>query len=424
MKFKSFKIATLGCKVNQYESFSIIDSLANLNIKETKFNSDLVIVNTCAVTHVACHQSRQAISKSIRENPSATVIITGCYVDLYPEEIRERFSNVILIPTPYKLRIWELAQKGEFDHLNLSPLYFPGRVPNFRGRARAYLKIQDGCEQKCSYCIVPIARGGYKSLDLHSAVSQARELEERGLEEMILTGIHLGMYGAEKKGLNLEKLLIELISNTSILKFRLSSIEPTEISPNLISLIKESNRICRHLHIPLQSGSKEILSKMNRNYSPKFFRDLIFYIKEQIPDCGLGTDIIVGFPGESEEEFNDTVSLIEELPLSYLHVFPYSPRKGTPAYNLVPQFTSKEAKLRVNYLRRLGEMKRRTFMEQMLGANLEFVPEKVSDCGQLVGHTDNYLPGILSDGQKDLVRRRVLVKVIGIEENRLSLKEV
>lgn len=420
MQYKTFKVFTLGCKVNQYESFSIIDSLENMSIKERSYNADLVIVNTCAVTHVACHQSRQVIARSIRENPSATVIITGCYVDLYPEELKERFPKATLIATPYKLRIWELVKKDEYSHLDMAPLYFPERAPNYRYRVRAYLKVQDGCEQRCSYCIVPMARGGYKSLSLDSAVSQAKELEEKGIQELILTGIHLGMYGVEK-GFNLEKLLIELISNTSILKFRLSSIEPTEINPSLISLIKESNRICKHLHIPLQSGSKEILSKMNRGYSPVFFRNLVSYIKKEIPDCGLGTDIIVGFPGEGEREFGETVSLIEELPFTYLHVFPYSERKGTPAFNLKVQCTPKEKKLRVNYLRKLGEVKRKRFLEQMMGTELEFLPERVSDQGQLMGHTDNYLLGVLSNGQRDLIGKRVRVKVVGTEENRLLL---
>lgn len=417
----NFCIRTLGCKVNQFESFSIADSLCRLGLKETDDKCDLVIVNTCAVTHVACHQSRQVISKLSRNNPSATLLITGCYVDLYPTELQERFSNIILIPNAYKLTIPEIVKTGNFPCENLRAVYFPSNVPVFKGRARAYLKVQDGCEQFCSYCVVPFARKGYKSLDLQKAVSQAKELESIGFHEVVLTGIHLGRYGFER-GQSLANLLSALIAGTNILRFRLSSIEPTEISPSILTMIRESNRICKHLHIPLQSGSATILKGMKREYLPEDFKDLVGQIRDLIPDCGIGTDVMVGFPGEDEKEFSKTLSLLKTLPITYIHAFPYSPRKGTAAYGLSHTSSPQEIRHRVKMLRELSEQKKREFISSFVGSYVEFLPERYSHEGFITGHTDNYLLGILVDQRNLPLGNRIMAKVQGSKGDILILK--
>ncbi|MFN3535068.1 MAG: MiaB/RimO family radical SAM methylthiotransferase, partial [Desulfatiglandales bacterium] len=383
-----FKVVTLGCKVNQYESFSIIDRLQRIASEEGGPDGDYAIINTCAVTHVACHQSRQAISKLMRENPSSTLLITGCYVDLYPEELQERFGKAILIPTPYKLRIPEMVGTSNFEYSSLFPISFPQFPPKPKTRARAYLKVQDGCEGRCSYCVVPLARGSYKSLDMEEVVRQAKELEEAGFEELVITGIHLGKYGVEKGEASLERLISQLISNTSQLRFRLSSIEPKEVTPLLLRMIRETNRICRHLHIPLQSGSAKILRGMGRDYLPDFYRDLVHQVKGSLPDSSLGTDVMVGFPGEDESSFLETLQFLEALPITYLHVFPYSPRKGTLAYSFKRSISHGELRRRVATLKELDRRKRGQFMAQMLGSVLQFLPERSSKEGELIGHTD------------------------------------
>ncbi len=393
-----FKIYTLGCKVNQYESHAIEHGLLRQGLGPAGKNqlAQISLINTCAVTHVAAHQSRQAISRLERENPEGTVIITGCYADLYPEELLSHKGKRVLIPNRYKLSIPSLInQYGmEINHSILNSLEilpFPTHPPCPKGRAKAYLKIQDGCEARCSYCVVPMARGGYKSLDGEEVIKQLLELSS-SYGEIILTGIHLSKYGADLKDTGLIHLLRKIDHLNPGSRIRVSSLEPNEISDELLELILGSHVFCKHLHIPLQSGSNPLLKKMNRSYEVEDYRDLVVKASKMEPTVGIGSDVIVGFPGEDEKAFQDTYKLIESLPISYLHVFPYSPRKGTESYSLTPMLAHEIIKARAAKLRDLGLRKKRAFLESQIGLPTKMLVEKRMNKGLYLGHTTNYVP--------------------------------
>jgi len=420
---KRFKIVTLGCKVNQYESFAIKESFLHKGLEEGKNYCDFIVINTCAVTSSACHQSRQVISKLVKENPNATILITGCYVDLYPSELKIRFNSANLIPTKYKLDIFRFTEDLKTKVELLKPSYFPLTPPTSFGRARAYLKIQDGCEGKCTYCVVPIARGAYKSLEREKLLNQVEFLEQKGYREIVLTGIHLGKYGFDLGDITLRDILIEILNTTNNVKLRLSSIEPTELTKDLLELVKASERICRHFHVPLQSGAEEVLVKMGREYIPEEYASIVLDIYSTIPNVGIGSDVIVGFPGEDERAFEKTFNLIKTLPLSYLHVFPFSPRPNTIANSYRDRISHDIVKKRLHLLRALSEEKKLKFMEAQLENYIKFLPERILEDEYTVGHTDNYLVGIMRYKSK-ILGEWVLGKVKGIENNRLVLEYI
>jgi len=417
---RRFRIATLGCKVNQYESFAIKELFLENGFEESGRDCDLVVINTCAVTNSACHQSRQLISKLKRENPNAKIFVTGCYVDLYPSELQGRFPSAMLVPTRYKLDIFKVAERGEVNVERLNSSCFPIKPPTPSERARAYLKIQDGCEGRCTYCVVPLARGSYKSLEKNRVLEQVTYLEKMGYREVVLTGIHLGKYGADLGDITIEDILLEILKRSSKVRLRLSSIEPTELSRDLLELVKSSERICKHFHIPLQSGAEKILLAMGREYTSDEYAELIWDIHKLIPDAGIGADVIVGFPGEDEKDFENTYQLIERLPLSYLHVFPFSVRPGTVASSYVNAVPINVIKTRLNLLRSLAEEKKRTFMERQVGNYIKFLPEKTIEGTYIMGHTDNYLLGVMRSTDGGL-GKWALGKVRGVEANKLIL---
>jgi threonylcarbamoyladenosine tRNA methylthiotransferase MtaB len=424
MSQKTFKIYTLGCKVNQYESFCIRYDLTRDGFREKEMDCDLIIVNTCAVTNTACHQSRQSISKLMGENPRADIIITGCYVDLYPDELANKFKKAILIQNSYKLRMPEIIRGGPSLPKGLAPCWFPHVPPLQEGRGRAYLKIQDGCEANCSYCVVPTARGGYKSLARDLVVCQSKELERRGFKEVVLTGIHLGKYGVDRGEEGLVDVIEDVLKGSDVMKLRISSLEPAEVTDALLRVFINSCRLNKHFHIPLQSGSEKILSLMERDYSPKFYKDLIWEIKRLMPQAGIGADVIVGFPGEDDECFEETLNLIKELPLSYLHVFPYSERNGTKAKDFANKVPIGVKKKRATILRALGDEKKREFLHSHIGKYVEILVEKKAPDGRLFGHTDNYLMGVVESAGPDVLGMWLGGRVERVEDGVLVVKGV
>ncbi|MBN2179286.1 MAG: tRNA (N(6)-L-threonylcarbamoyladenosine(37)-C(2))-methylthiotransferase MtaB, partial [Deltaproteobacteria bacterium] len=348
-------IATLGCKVNHYESAGIEEEIRSRGFSIVPFRSeaDIYIVNTCTVTGKTDYQSRQLIRRANRTNPEASIFVTGCYAQIAPEILAALPGVTMVVGTRQKAAIPDLlsSEAGKETIINVKNINDERflsclSVTDFHGQTRAYLKIQDGCNAFCSYCIIPYARGRTRSLPENRIIEEIRSLYQAGYREIILTGIHLGMYGHElSPRTSLSDLLSRIEKETDIERLRISSTEPMEITDGIIELIRESSILCRHLHIPLQSGNDKILKAMNRNYDSRQFEERIETIVQEIPDIGIGIDIIAGFPGESEEKFENTRAFIERLPIQYLHVFPYSKRPGTAAFSLsdhVPENIKKE----------------------------------------------------------------------------------
>jgi threonylcarbamoyladenosine tRNA methylthiotransferase MtaB len=424
-------ISTLGCKVNQYESAGILEALDKRIFAVVPFNAmaDWYIINTCTVTKRTDYQSRQLIRRAIRKNPEASIIVTGCYAQIAFEEIA-RIPGVSLIAgTAEKKDIPSFLQKQAMakpqilvgDIAQIHP-YSGLFTRTFPGRTRAFLKIQDGCNSYCSYCIIPYARGRSRSLSEQKVINQIEILARAGYHEVVLTGIHLGMYGQDiLPPTNLLNVLRNVDTNKTVERLRLSSIEITEISDDMLRLMADSRILCRHLHIPLQSGDDRILSAMKRNYDSAFFRDHVQKICCTIPDIAIGLDVMAGFPGEKEDAFENTLRLIEELPVAYLHVFPYSDRPGTAASKLKGAIGEDEKKRRVKILRDLGQKKRNAFAGIFEGKRLSVLVEDKNDktTGLMKGFSDNYIPVLITDAVPDLPHKIVHVMIDEARNGRL-----
>ena len=403
--FKTFKVITLGCKVNQYESAFIEESLGRAGWQRAAdgASADVLVVNTCIVTHKAAHQSRQAIRKAIRENPGSRVAAIGCYAQAFPKEL-EAIDGVALIannrvkaeiprlltalpPAPEKtLNLPPFEPETPFDALD---------IRNFPGRTRAYLKIQDGCRSFCTYCIVPYARGPYRSLDPEKVLGALAGFAEQGYREVVLTGIHLGKYGVDlSDNMDLKRLLQLAGKEGFPLRLRLSSLELRELEPEIIEMAASEKWLCPHFHIPLQSGDDRILRKMNRSYTTRAFTEKIEAIHAAIPQGAIGVDVMAGFPGEDNAAHANCLSLLRDLPVSYLHVFPFSPRKGTPAWHFKNKVDIHTIKQRASELRTLGREKRILFYESCLNQPFDVLVEGpyARDNALMTGAGENYLP--------------------------------
>ncbi len=448
-------IATLGCKVNQFESEALIDALEQrgYNLLPFEEGADIAIINTCTVTHRADFQSRQMVRRASRYNPESMIIVTGCYPQVEPDAFLKMKGVHYLLGNREKSQIPDLLssmQKGEFPTVQVSniqkeELFSEIPLHSFHHHTRAFLKIQDGCNADCSYCIVPRARGRSRSLPPERVIENIKAFKENGFKEVVLTGIHLGAYGLDlDPPFSLEKLVKQLEAEKTPDRIRLTSIEPGDFSQEFISTLSGSSKICPHLHIPIQSGDDGILEKMNRGYQRSFLFDLIQELYAKIPKLCIGADVIVGFPGETEEEFKSTYQLIESLPFSYLHVFPFSRRKGTAAFLFSQQVDDKEIKKRAEKMRELGQQKRQTFYRQFLNQEMNVLVEDLrEETGRWKGLSRNYVPVLLADQSSirkargwvnqewsvtvtELVEKGVIGKVLenGMDEERLtSLKE-
>lgn len=374
-------LVTLGCRVNQSESDVIKETLEDngVTIVDLSDNPDYCIVNTCAVTQKSDYTSRQSIRKASRKG--AKVIVTGCYSQLHKLEVADM---------PGVLKLVDINNK--YDIINLITQAEP-IIPSFdvSSRSRPFLKVQDGCNFNCSYCTVPIARGRSRSVPLDHLVERVRSITEKGFSEIVLTGIHLGTYGKDLPArISVNGLIKALLLRTTIHRIRLSSLEINEIDDELVELMQD-RRICRNLHIPLQSGSDKVLQFMRRGYNSGIFRKRVEAISGRLGDIGLGTDIIVGFPGESDTDFSMSRRIIEDLPFTYLHVFPYSPRPNTDASRMADRPSGHKVRERTELLRWLGNKKKRQYMKSYIGKNLEIIMEEGLTHGSVVGTSSNYL---------------------------------
>ncbi|MBF0453090.1 MAG: tRNA (N(6)-L-threonylcarbamoyladenosine(37)-C(2))-methylthiotransferase MtaB [Candidatus Magnetomorum sp.] len=401
---KTYTIQTLGCKVNQYESESIACLLQANGFELNDSGASFAIINTCTVTQKAGMQSRQLIRQTIRNHPDALIFVTGCHAQTNPDDIQtidgihyiighaykhEIFEQIIQLhngfefPDTPEIRISDILKHTKYEHMPLSHL---------QHRSRPTIKIQDGCNAFCSYCIVPYSRGPGRSLDEKSVLEQVKCLQSNGYQEVILSGIHLGQYGQDlKPPVQLTDLLREIINIPQCPRIRLSSIEPLEVTEDLIQLIQTKACLCNHLHISLQSGDNETLKRMNRHYTRSFFKELILTIQEQIPDIAIGIDVLVGMPGETQRSFENTLSLLEQLPAAYFHVFPFSLRKGTRAENFQEIVPYQTIKTRAKTIRLLGVQKKIEFFTRNIHAKQSVLIES-SEKNYLKGLTGNYIP--------------------------------
>ncbi|MBW1998852.1 MAG: tRNA (N(6)-L-threonylcarbamoyladenosine(37)-C(2))-methylthiotransferase MtaB [Deltaproteobacteria bacterium] len=419
----TFKIITLGCKVNQFESAALGSALLDLGLREAprKEKADITIVNTCIVTQKASQQSRQAIRGAIRENPTGMTAAVGCYAQVYPGELAGIpgldliAGNTVKARLPEILAGWKRANgtvklvEAFSDHSELECL----PVKGFLNRTRAFLKIQDGCHASCSYCIVPLARGPLRSLKPSLVLAMLEEMSRHGFKEIVLTGIHLGKYGADLGDhATLPALLREIGKTRPAFRVRLSSIEPNEIGDELIDLVASEKWLCRHFHVPLQSGDNRILERMKRPYLVEEFMGLIDRIKAEVPLSAVGVDVMAGFPGEDERAHLNTLAVIEDLPVSYLHVFPFSPREGTEAAGFKGRVDQALLRKRTEQIRRLGLAKRQAFYRSCIGKDFVILSEgwNQGQRGMARGLSDNYLP-VLFPSEKPLDNKFVLLRI-------------
>ena len=422
---QKFKIITLGCKVNQAESAGIARQLKDRYgaVEADGGSVTLCIINTCTVTGKASMQSRQAVRQALRTYPDARVVVTGCYAQTAPQEIDGISGVDLILGNDGKHRIVEeigmppadLLKKTNESVSSGNKQWIPGSHQT--DRARPFVKIQDGCNARCSYCIVPLARGASRSLPMKDALLAIQHLAEDGYPEAVLTGIHLGHYGLDlDPPSDLLTLLKNIRQQKTIQRVRLSSIEPLELTADLIRFTADAGdrpaAICPHFHIPLQSGDDDVLRRMRRPYTSDFFRELVQEIRQHLPEASLGVDVLVGFPGETEAAFQRTCEFLQQLPVTYLHVFPFSRRKGTAAYQMPNQVPTPVLKTRCRQIRSIGFDKKLAYYNQFHDKILEVVVESFvdADTGLMKGTSANYIP-VNFTGHANQLRTIVSVRV-------------
>ena len=392
---------TLGCKTNQFESAAMSEQLqlAGYNQVDFEDGAELVVVNTCTVTAATDAQSRNLIRRARRLNPAARVVVTGCYAQIDPERLRQLPGVSLVLGNQEKAHLLEYlttapgsGQVAVSDIRNERTIE-PLSLQTFDQRSRAFVQIQNGCNAFCSYCIIPYARGRSRSVPLVEVVNQVEQLSANGYPEIVLTGIHIGCYGQDLESkTDLLGLLRAIETSGFSGRLRLGSIEPTELTVELYRYIADSAWICPHFHIPLQAGDDQVLMRMNRHYTAEYFLELVEDVQRLLPDSAIGLDVITGFPGETSEDFANTYRLLEQLPFSHLHVFPFSKREGTPAAQMSGQVPVSVAKQRAAQLRQLGEDKYAAYCRRFIGSELELVIEGGEVDGLRRGLAGNYLP--------------------------------
>lgn len=411
---KTFVIITLGCRVNRFETDAVSASLqaAGWQPGEKDVPADLCVINTCSVTGKGSMQSRQAVRRAIRNHPNACIVVTGCYAQIASGDIEAIKGVHYIIGQGEKHRIHHIVPSPGAG-LPEKPVMVTGNIAAQKtfstfphlprtDRTRPVLKIQDGCDAFCTYCIVPHARGRSRSMVPEEILETLSRFGAQGFREVVLSGIHLGLYGRDfSPGMNLVDLLRQIETDRPVDRIRLSSIEPGEIGNDLIHLMSSSDFFCRHLHIPLQSGSDCILQRMHRPYTSAEFAAVVASVRNAMPDAAIGADVLIGFPGETETDFENTRELVSSLPLTYLHVFPFSPRPGTPAATFKDPIPEPVIRKRCNIMRQLGRKKKREFAMQWVGNRIDGVlveESRHTDTGLLKGISSNYLSVLMEGG--------------------------
>ncbi len=389
-------IQSLGCKVNLYESEYITDQFQKAGYEIVPFQeiADVYIINTCSVTNTSDVKSRKVIHQAIRRNPDACIVAIGCFIeanhDYHEDGVDILLGNANKSKVlEYVERYWQTKQKANYFVTPIPEKFDDMTMSTFLGRTRAFIKIQDGCENFCSYCIIPYVRGKCRSKNFQTVLEEIQNYVQHGYKEVVLTGIHTGNYGVDL-GTDFAALLREIVKINGLVRLRISSIEITELTDEVLQIIRDNDVIVDHLHIPLQAGSDKILRLMNRKYDLAYFKQKMEQIREIRPDISLTTDIIVGFPFETEEDFQDTLSFVREVQFSKVHVFPYSRRSGTVAADMAEQVPGDVKKDRVRRLLALSKELETEYMKKFIGKTLPVLME-VNRTDYSLGHTSNYL---------------------------------
>jgi threonylcarbamoyladenosine tRNA methylthiotransferase MtaB len=412
-------LKTLGCRLNEaeLESWAEAFQARGHSLTDNLEQADLLVVNTCAVTQEAVKKSRQLIRRTHRNNPMAKLVVSGCYASL-DEKIQKDIPGIdLVINNQKKDQLVDIALKElNFDSMPAISTE-PGEASIFkRGRNRAFIKIQDGCRYRCTFCIVTVARGEERSRSEADIIKDINQFHQQGIQEIILTGVHVGGYGSDIN-LNLYQLINSVLSNTDIPRIRLGSVEPWELPEEFFSLFA-NDRIMPHMHLPLQSGSDSVLKRMARRCKTNDYKKLIQQARNEIPNFNLTTDIIVGFPGETEEEWQESINFIEETSFSHIHIFTYSKREGTKAATLANQVDSSIKKQRSKQLHALTKTMRESFLKEQMGKTHSVLWETCNEDNIWKGYTENFIRIELKDSNiSELENQISKVKIIGIDEN-------
>ncbi|MFB5266147.1 tRNA (N(6)-L-threonylcarbamoyladenosine(37)-C(2))-methylthiotransferase MtaB [Paenibacillus enshidis] len=431
---------TLGCKVNFYDTEAIWQHFKKEGYEQVDFEeqtADVYLINTCTVTNTGDKKSRQIIRRAIRRNPDAVIAVTGCYAQTSPAEIMDIPGVDLVIGTqdrdkilPYVQQIQESRQPiNAVRNIMKTRVFEEMDVPDFADRTRAFLKIQDGCNNFCTFCIIPWSRGLSRSREPQSIIKQARQLVQAGYKEIVLTGIHTGGYGDDMENYGLSDLLWDLEKVDGLERIRISSIEASQIDEKMLDVLNRSGKLVRHFHIPLQAGDDTVLKRMRRKYTTEEFYNKMLMIRKAMPDVAITTDVIVGFPGETDEMFRNGYELMKKIGFSEMHVFPYSKRSGTPAARMEDQVDEEVKNARVHELIDLSEQMQLAYAQKFVGQVLEVIPEgqpKGSEGkGLLHGYSDNYIQMVF-EGSPDMNGKVVRVKMTaaGVNESRGQLVRV
>ena len=422
----TFNIITLGCKVNQYESEAVEEIFEARGYKKKEENADIYVINTCTVTNMSDRKSRQMISRARRDNPEAVIAVMGCYSQVKPEEVSQIEGVDIVLGSRNKEEVVDLCEdvlqnKGAIDKvLSLSETKSIEdlEISNQEAMTRAYMKIQDGCNMYCSYCLIPYARGNISSRDMESIRNEAKRLSKNGYKEIVLTGIHVSSYGKDlKNGTSLIDVIEEVAKTDGIERIRLSSMEPRHITREFLERMKATKKACDHFHLSLQSGSDDILKAMNRKYDTKIFKEKVDLIREVFPNAGLTTDIIVGFPTETDENHIETKNFVKDIKFAKTHLFKYSKRDGTKAATMKPEVDGNIKKERLKELEEIEQVNKREFLEKQIGKTLSVLFESKSDMdGYKSGYSTNYLRVNVKDVIYDNEIRDCLITEIKNDE--------
>lgn len=422
----TFNIITLGCKVNQYESEAVEEIFQARGYEKKQNNADIYVINTCTVTNMSDRKSRQMISRARRDNPEAVIAVMGCYSQVKPEEVAAIEGVDVVLGSRNKEEVVDLCEnvlqnKKAIDKVlsfSETKTIEELEISNQEAMTRAYMKIQDGCNMYCSYCLIPYARGNIASRDMDSIKKEAERLAQNGYKEIVLTGIHVASYGKDlRNGISLIDVIEEVSKTEGIERIRLSSMEPRHITREFLERMKATGKACDHFHLSLQSGSDDILRAMNRKYDTKIFNEKVNLIREVFPNVGLTTDIIVGFPTETEENHEETKDFVKEIKFAKTHLFKYSKRDGTKAASMKPEVDGNVKKERLKELEAIEEVNRLNFLKNQIGKTLSVLFESKSDMeGYKSGYSTNYLRVNVKDDIGDNEIRNVLITEIKNDE--------
>ena len=420
---KTSAFYTLGCKLNFSETSTIARQLKEIGFVKKEFNdgADLFVINTCSVTENANKECRRIIRKAKKKSPNSFIVVTGCFAQLKPESISEINGVDMVLGANDKFNLPNLLvdlnnkNDGEIYGCNITDLNYTSSF-SLEERTRSFLKIQDGCDYPCSYCTIPLARGKSRCDTVKNILTNASKIAENGIKEIVITGVNIGEFIDPETNESFYNLIRKLEDIDGIERYRISSIEPNLITDEIIKFVKKSKKFMPHFHIPLQSGSDKILGKMKRRYNTNIYKNKVLKIVKEIPEVSIGADVIVGFPGETDELFNSTLNFIKDLPISYLHVFTYSERENTKAIEMDGIVPKQERSERSKKLRILSDKLQRAHYQKFIGSTQTVLMERENKNGFLFGYTDNYIK-VKIPFNKELVQQKLKIKLLSHDEN-------